>query len=322
MRYIDKFEFPDELKGDQKKAIKLEWGTLIYLVSTALVVYLTQGNSQSMKTAFFEDLISMTPSISFLIANRFINRPASERFPYGFHRSVSIAYLCSAVSLLGIGLFLIYDASSTLIKREHPTIGTVVIFGHQVWLGYLMIMAMIYSTFPALWLGKKKLPLAKKIHDKNLYTDAKMNKADWMTAVAAIFGVIGIGLGWWWADALAAIIIASDIVHDGWKNIRQAVFDLMDEEPKTISQQKVDPLVEKVRLKLLEMEGIEDASVRLREEGHIYTGIGFIQMHSEDHMVERIEKATETIKNLDWRLHEFILMPVKEIKRLSSSPTR
>lgn len=37
------------------------------------------------------------------------------------------------------------------------------------------------------------------MHDKVLHADAKMNKADWMTAAAALVGVLGIGLGWWWA---------------------------------------------------------------------------------------------------------------------------
>lgn len=135
----------------------------------------------------------------------------------------------------------------TLIQAEHATIGTVVLFGHQVWLGYLMIAALLWGTFPAMVLGRVKLPLAKKLHEKNLYTDAKMNKADWMTAAAAIFGVLGIGMGWWWADAVAALFISVDIVHDGYTNLRQAVFVLMDQVPKAVSNQKTDPLVEEIK---------------------------------------------------------------------------
>jgi hypothetical protein len=82
-------------------------------------------------------------------------------------------------------------------------------------------------------LGRAKQRLAAQLHDKVLYTDAEMNKADWATAGAAILGVIGIGAGLWWADAVAAIVISLDIVHDGYGNVRTAVHDLMDRRPTT-----------------------------------------------------------------------------------------
>ena len=42
-----------------------------------------------------------------------------------------------------------------------------------------------------------------------------MNRADWLTALAAVVGVIGIGAGLWWADAVAAIVISLEITRDG-----------------------------------------------------------------------------------------------------------
>ncbi|MDX5346329.1 MAG: cation diffusion facilitator family transporter [Hymenobacteraceae bacterium] len=314
MKKLQKFEFPDELVPVFKKARRLEWITIAYLISTAVLVYLTMGNSQAMKTAWFEDLISLTPSISFLVASRFITKEPNSQFPYGYHRVVSIAYLCSAVALFAVGCFLIFDSAMTLIKTEHATVGTVVLFGHQVWLGYLMIAAMVWGTIPAIILGRKKLPLAKKLHDKNLFTDAKMNKADWMTAAAAIFGILGIGLGWWWADAAAALVISVDILHDGFTNLKQAVFDLMDEVPKTVSKQKRDPLIDKVKESLSEKSWVKAVSIRLREEGHVYTGEGFVVPVSEQNLVQHIESAIEDVKKLDWRMQDFNIVPVKELK--------
>ncbi len=34
------------------------------------------------------------------------------------------------------------------VLAEHPTIGTVMLFGHTVWLGWLMIAALLYSAVP------------------------------------------------------------------------------------------------------------------------------------------------------------------------------
>lgn len=65
MKRFSRFQYPEELEKKFKKAKRLEWITIIYLISTAVVVYLTMGHSQAMKTAWFEDMISLTPSISF-----------------------------------------------------------------------------------------------------------------------------------------------------------------------------------------------------------------------------------------------------------------
>ncbi|GAA4455625.1 cation transporter [Nibrella saemangeumensis] len=313
MKQLDKFEYPEELKPDFEKAKRLEWITITYLISTAVVVYLTMGNSQAMKTAWFEDLLSLTPSVSFLIASHLFMKAPNRDFPYGYHRVVSIAYLCSALALFAAGVFLVIDSSMTLSKAEHPTIGIVVLFGYPVWLGYLMIAAMLWSTFPAIILGKKKLPLAKKLHEKNLFTDAEMNKADWMTASAAIVGILGIGIGWWWADAVAALIIAVDIVRDGFTNLKQAVFDLMDEVPKTVDDQKTDPLVDQVQATLAGLPWVKDARIRLREEGHIYLGEGFVIARQEENLTQLIESASREVQKLDWRIQEFVIMPVQQL---------
>ncbi|RNI21773.1 cation diffusion facilitator family transporter [Rufibacter latericius] len=315
MKTISRFEYPEELQPVFKKAKKLEWITVAYLISTALVVYLTMGNSQAMKTAYFEDLLSLTPSVSFLIASRIFHKKPNKDFPYGYHRVVSIAYLCSALALFSVGAFLIYDSSATLIKQEHPTIGIKVIFGHEIWLGYLMMAAMVYSTVPAMVLGRLKLPLAKKLHEKNLYTDADMNKADWMTGAAAIPGIIGIGMGWWWADSVAALIISLDIIKDGYTNLKQAVFALMNQVPKNVDDQKTDPLLLEIEHKLTHQPWIKEHMFRLREEGHIYQGEAFVVIQDEVNLTQRLEKLSEEISDLNWRVQEFVIMPVRELPR-------
>jgi hypothetical protein len=47
-----------------------------------------------------------------------------------------------------------------------------------VWLGWLMIAALAWSAIPSVVLGRAKLPLAAELHDKVLYADAKMNRAN------------------------------------------------------------------------------------------------------------------------------------------------
>ena len=53
---------PAELRGDYHKAVRLEWITVTYLVSVAVVMYLATGSSQAMQAAWIEDVVSIFPS--------------------------------------------------------------------------------------------------------------------------------------------------------------------------------------------------------------------------------------------------------------------
>src|SRR5207253_2781447 len=139
-------------------------------------------------------------------------------------------------------LFLFSDGLFVLSKGEHPTIPTIFIANHSIWLGYIMIIALLWSSVPSTILGHIKIPLAHKLFDKILYADSKMNKASWMSGFASIAGIVGIGLGYWWADASIAILISLSIMNDGFSNLKQSVLDLLDEVPKSLGSNHNDPL--------------------------------------------------------------------------------
>jgi cation diffusion facilitator family transporter len=309
-------ELPPDQHEQLKKAVRLEWLTIAYLVSAIVILYLTLGSSQAMKAAWAEDILSLLPPIAFLIASRVRRRQPNSKFPYGYHRVTSIAFLCASVALLSLGTFVLYDSVMKLAKFEHPPIDLVKPIGDDpVWLGWLMLPALAYSALPAFFLGRAKLPLAKELHDKVLFADAEMNRADWLTAGAAMLGVIGIGLGLWWADGVAATIISLDITHDGFKNLKVALADLMDKEPTVVDHSKPDPLPLWIKNELMLMDWVKDAEVRLREQGHVFVGEAFVVPIDDQDLVERLDRANQRLLDLDWRLHELVISPVKEIRR-------
>lgn len=177
----------------------------------------------------------------------------------------------AALVLLSMGAFLVVDSALKLLSGEHPPIGMVELFDWQVWLGWLMIAALVYSAIPAVVLGRIKMRLAAQLHDKVLYADAKMNHADWMTASAAMVGVVGIGFGLWWADAVAAIVIGLDILHDGFKYTHAAAKDVLDGRPRRHDEEGVHPLVGEVRDTVAGLDWVEEAAVRMRELGHVFS---------------------------------------------------
>lgn len=312
MKGIKAFALPSDLKEDLKTAKKIEWITLFYLISVVIIMYLTMGSSQAMKTAYLEDVLSLVPSIAFLIATKINTKSPDDKFRYGYHRVFTIAFLIGASALLAMGLFMVYDSSMSLLKAEHPTIGNKIFFGYQVWMGWVMIVALLYSAIPAMILGFKKLPLAKKLHNKVLYTDAEAQKADYMTALAAIVGIIGVGAGIWWADSAAALFISISVTKDGFKYISTAIKDLMDRYPVTLEKQEKHPLVEEIHQLVLSWEWVEDCRIRLRENGQVLLGeIAVIPKHQID--VDIIEASYKKITEHHWKINDITITPVREL---------
>ncbi|MGB7843202.1 MAG: cation diffusion facilitator family transporter [Salinimicrobium sp.] len=311
MKTIHNYELPESLQGVLKEAKTLEWITVFYQLSVVGVMYLTLGSSQAMKSAWLEDVLSLVPSVAFLISTRVNSKKPNNEFPYGYHRVFSISFLAGAVALLGMGLFLVFDSSMSLIKAEHPTIGSKVFFGQQVWMGWIMMAALIYSAVPAMILGFKKLPKAEKMHNKLLHTDATAQKADYMTAFAAILGITGIGYGWWWADSVAALFISFSVLKDGVTRVKTAALDLMDRYPKNV-ENKNDPLIKKIAENVNSWPWVKESAVRFREAGQIYFGeVAVVPNRAIE--IEDLEAGYATLRNMHWKIHDFTISPVEEL---------
>jgi cation diffusion facilitator family transporter len=262
-----KREYPPHVEAGIAKARRLEYWTIAWLVTVVPLMFLVMGSSQAMKTVWIEDMLGFIPPIVFLISARLERKMPTEAFPFGFDRVNGVAFVMSAVALTLMGAYLLFEAIMTLATQEHPTVGTVRIFGRDIWMGWPMIAVLLWSTIPSMILGRLKLPVARTINDKVLHTDAEMQKADWMTGLAAIVGVIGIGFGFWWADAAAAGLISFGILKDGIGELRASTSELVDGAPRKLEK---DEIAEEALLLRDELERIfPNAKVRLRETGRV-----------------------------------------------------
>ncbi|MEX2494955.1 MAG: cation diffusion facilitator family transporter [Woeseia sp.] len=298
----ESYEYPLRLQPCEDRAKTLEWLSIVFLTITASLVYLVMGNSQAMKAALFEDLLALIPPIAFLVVSRIRRRPQSHEYPYGFHRAVTVGFLISAFALTSVGVFLLYDGASILIRQERTTIGTIDMFGFLVWQGWMMIAVMLLASIPLVFIGRAKKKPAAKIHDKLLHSDAEMNAADWKTGFATIVGITGMGAGFWWADAAAAVFISLNILYDGVRSLRDAVGDIMDRRPRTVDHLHDIGLVETMEDALGKLKWVRAAKIRLRENGHVFFGEIAIEPIDEAEPLKRIEHAEKEVYALDWRI--------------------
>lgn len=306
-------ELPPEQTAALRRAVRLAWGTIAFLVVGVTLVYLVMGSSQAMKAAWTEDLLSFIPPVSFLVAVRFARRRPTTAHPYGYHRSVGVGHLVAAAALLTMGAFLVLDSGSGLLAAEHPPVGVMHLGDHVFWAGWPMIGAMVLTGVPPVLLGRAKMPLARTLHDRVLYADADMNKADWMTALGSVVGILGIGAGLWWADAAAALFISVSILRDGVTNLRVAAAALMDARATTVEGDEPHPLVHRVDEYLGALPWVEQAGSRVRDQGHVFHVEAFVVPRDGAPGLRELAAAREGAIALDWKVQDLVVVPVEQL---------
>ncbi|OGT43657.1 MAG: hypothetical protein A3F13_10075 [Gammaproteobacteria bacterium RIFCSPHIGHO2_12_FULL_40_19] len=59
-----------------------------------------------------------------------------------------IGFLSSSLALLSLGIFLLVDGGLVLLHQHHPIIPVITVFDHQIWFGYFMVIALLWSSIP------------------------------------------------------------------------------------------------------------------------------------------------------------------------------
>src|SRR5438270_2687847 len=118
------FEYPEEQQRLRQRAKTLSWLSIVLLLSAGTLLFFALGQSEAMKTAWVSDILTAIPPAALLVAMKFELRPPTNRFPYGYTRSISVAFLVTSGMLSLIGLYLLFESLMKLIMQQRPPIGT------------------------------------------------------------------------------------------------------------------------------------------------------------------------------------------------------
>ena len=314
----------EELSAGFAKMRRLSWITLAYQVCAAALLGTVAGGSQAVKTEWLENALAVVPAAGVLLTYATENKPSDDRRPFGYHRAGTVAFLAAAFVLAGIGTYLCFESAMNLIRGERPAIGGYTLFGHTFWHGWLMIGAMFVTAIPPVLLGRAKMPIAELLHDKPLYADADMNRANWMTNGAGIVGLGLVAWGFWWGDSLAALLISLDILRDGWTNVCRSLSDVMDHHPVDIETDKEEPIIGDVDRAVRGLPFVDDAKVLLREHGRYLFAEIFIRPNKRlpATVTDATRQVREAVLTLDWRLQHVAVEFNEDIAAAANVLTR
>jgi len=121
------------------------------------------------------------------------------------------ALLFVGVSFFLIGAYVLYEALTSLWRREVPEHSTV---GIVLAVASLIIMPL---------LGWMKLQTGRELQSRALVADAKET---FVCAYLSLALLMGLGFnalfGWWWADPVAGMAMLPLIFHEGWETVEES----------------------------------------------------------------------------------------------------
>ena len=81
------YELPPEKEAVLRRARRVEWWTIFFLLTIIAVVGLVVGMSQTMKAMWVEDTLSLVPPAAFLVGVYYRRKPPDEQFSFMFYNT-------------------------------------------------------------------------------------------------------------------------------------------------------------------------------------------------------------------------------------------
>jgi divalent metal cation (Fe/Co/Zn/Cd) transporter len=155
----------------------------------------------SLAVAAFAGNALLDSSASVVLVWRFLSERGD---PLAAERVERRAQAVVAAAMIAVGLSVLVEAARALAAHSDAD---------ESWLGFA-VAALSVLALP--WLGRRKLRVAAALPSAALRGDGILTLAAAALAVITLLTlVITSALGWWWADPLAALVIAVGLAGEG-----------------------------------------------------------------------------------------------------------
>jgi len=233
------------------------------------------SNSVGLLGDALHNVSDVSTSLVVFIGFRLSNRSATPDHPYGYERAEDLAGLEVALVVWASAVFAGYISIHKLVVHGHTS---------HLALGMLAAGIGIAGNRVVAWYKQR---VGTRIQSATLVADARHSWLDALASAGALLGLIGVALGYWWADGVAGLIVTAFIIHVGWEVTSDLVAHLMD---------SVDPeIMTATEEAALSIDGVEHVHVRPRWMGRslLIEVEGFVTPDTTVRQGEQIGKTVE-----------------------------
>jgi cobalt-zinc-cadmium efflux system protein len=204
--------------------------TLLFVAGEAVAGY--WSNSLALLSDAGHNLADVLALVFSWYALRAAHWPADARRTFGYHRVGILAALVNAASLVGIALFIFWEAVQRL-RAPEPVQGGLMIG--------VALAAVLLNGLISVWLR------AGAKHDLNVRSAYLHMLGDALSGVGVVIaGVFVAATGQTVADPLVSLLISGLILWSSWGILTEAVDVLLEAVPKGLDLGKVEHSVRQV----------------------------------------------------------------------------
>jgi cation diffusion facilitator family transporter len=190
------------------------------LTIAKLAVGLATGSLAILSEAA-HSLIDFGATVMTYIAVRISGKPADEQHHYGHGKVEAISALAETALLFLLSGVVIWEAAKRLIEHEaHIVQATAWAFG-------VIVVSIVVDFFRARALTR----VARATQSHALEADALHFSSDLWSSLAVLCGLVGVALGYTWADSAAALAVAVLVCIAGWRLGKRTIDTLTDTAP-------------------------------------------------------------------------------------------
>jgi len=172
-------------------------------------------------------LIDLSATILTYLAVRISDKPADAEHQYGHGKMESVTALAETALLFVLTAIVVYEAVQRLLASG----------GHAVEATAAAFVVIVVSIMVDFFRARVLQRVAKDTLSEALEADALHFSSDMWSSIAVLSGLGGVRLGYAWADAAAALIVAVFICIAGWRLGRRTIDTLTDTAPAGVSEQ-------------------------------------------------------------------------------------
>lgn len=270
------------------------------------------GQSAALIADGVHSLSDLASDLLVLVAVKFGAREADHDHPYGHRRFETIATVVLGVGLIVIAAGIAWDVYERMLQPER------ILIPHPSAMGIAAI-----SILANEWLYQYTKRIATFTRSKLLLANAWHHRSDAISSIVVLIGVAGSLLGYIWADAVAAVIVALMVAKIGVNLVSDSIKELVD---TSLSEEIVD----KIRAEIAATEGVRNIHLlRTRQMGEDALVDAHIVVNSritvsEGHMIadvvrdvliDKFDDVQEVLVHVDPENDEYLIEQDKVLLR-------
>ena len=205
--------------AEKKRVALISVFAAVFLTVFKIIVGILTGSLGILSEALHSGLDLVAAIITYFSV-RLSDKPADSDHRYGHGKIENLSALIETFLLLITCVWIIYEAVSRLLSgNTHIEVNK--------W-SYIVVISSIIIDYNR---SRMLFRVAKKHNSQALEADAIHFSTDIWSSSVVLFGLICANLGWYFADAIAALGVASIVLFVSYQLGKRAIDVLLDKAP-------------------------------------------------------------------------------------------